>query len=126
MFTRQVTADEIAAAMATMPADEKRKFLDKLNAGAIEQISAAEANEQKRVRLDSVRAARAKASVDLSAKNTMSYLDGMLRRSGLPVLEQIADQGPAMIDKILAAASRPLTMQERLELKSRLHHLGLA
>jgi hypothetical protein len=122
----QVSAEDITKAMSLMTPAEKRSFLEKLNAGAIEQISAAEANEQKKVRLDSVRAARAKAFNDLAAHNTMAYLDGMLRRAGLPVVEEIAAQGPAMLDAVLASARRPLTMQERIELKSRLHRLNLA
>jgi hypothetical protein len=125
-MTTQVSADDVAQAMALMSPEEKRRFLEKLNAGVIDSISAAEAAEQKKVRLSSVRAARAKAYVDLAASNALAFLDGQLRRAGLPVLEQIAEKGPAMIDNMLASARKPLTMEERIELKGRLHRLGLA
>jgi hypothetical protein len=126
MSIHKISADDLAKAMATMPADEKRKFLDKLNAGMIEQISAAEANEQKKVRLGSVRAARVKAVTDLSTSNEMAFLDGMLKRAGLPTVEAFAEAGPVAIDALMASASRPLTLEQRLEVKGRLHKLGLA
>jgi hypothetical protein len=125
-MTTQVTAAEIAKAMTQLSAEEKRKFLDQLNSGMIEQISASEAADQKKTRLASVSAARAKTMVDLAAHNTLAYLDGMLRRHGLPTLEKFAEAGPTGIDKLLASASRPLTTEARLELKGRLHALRLA
>jgi hypothetical protein len=125
-MTTTISADELSKAMATMPVDEKRRFLERLNSGMIEQISAAEANEQKKTRLDSVRAARSRAFTDVAASNTMAYLDGMLRRAGLPTVETFAEQGPAMIDSVLASARRPLTAEQRMELKSRLAQLRLA
>jgi hypothetical protein len=116
----------IAAAIANLDDDERRCLMSRVNNGMLDQISAAEAAEQKKVRLASVSAARAKAMVDLAASNTMAYLDGMLRRAGLPTVEKFAEAGPAAIDKLLASASRPLTTAERLEFKGRLHALRLA
>jgi hypothetical protein len=118
--------DEMAKAMALMTPAEKREFYDKLNNALVAEISASEAHDKKRVRMESVRAARAKAMTDLAASNEMAFLDGMLRRYGLPIVEEFAARGPDAIDKLMASASRPLTTELRLELKCRLHKLRLA
>jgi hypothetical protein len=126
MTIHKISADELAKAMSTMPADEKRKFLDKLNNGMIEQISAAEAADAKRVRLASVRAARTKAVTDLATSNELAFLDGMLKRAGLPTVEVFAERGPVAVDALMASASRPMTIEQKFEVKGRLHRLALA
>jgi hypothetical protein len=126
MTIHKISAEELAKAMSTMPADEKRKFLEKLNSGMIEQISASEAADAKKVRLGSVRAARVKAVTDLATSNELAFLDGMLRRAGLPTVEAFAERGPVAIDALMASASRPMTLEQKFEVKGRLHRLGLA
>jgi hypothetical protein len=126
MTIHQISPEGIDAAMKTMPAAEKRQFLERLNAGAIEQITNEEAATNKMARFASIRAARVKSLTDQAAANELNYLTGMLKRSGLPPLEVFAEEGPVALDSLMAATTRPLTIEQRLEVKGRLHALGLA
>jgi hypothetical protein len=117
-------AKEVALALAHLSASEKRKFLEDLNETMTEVADIAAAKEQKLTRVMSVRAARAKAGVDLPTKNTLGWLDGLLRRHGCATLEEIAEAGPGKIDSMLASAQRKLSLEDKLALKSGLHHLG--
>jgi hypothetical protein len=118
-------AAEIAAKISHMTAAEKKDFLADLSQNLESDISAAEAKESKTQRLDSLRAAREKARVDLTTKNSISWIDGLLKRHGAPTIEEIAAEGPAKLDSLLASAANPMAPEIRMTLKTGLHHLGL-
>lgn len=111
-------AQEFAAAVSTMGAAQKREFLRELNEIVAADAAKAEAKEEKQRRLASVKAAREKARADLTAKNSIAWIDGLLRRAGAPSLEEIAEAGPSKLDSMLASAQR-LSVEDRLDPEDR-------
>jgi hypothetical protein len=118
-------ADEIAARISHLSASEKREFMTELQQKVEAEAAKADVSESRARRIAGIRAARDRARVDLTTKNSITWIDGLLKRHGAPTIEEIAMEGPARIDAMLASSAKPIPVETRMTLKTGLHALGL-
>jgi hypothetical protein len=106
----------VVAALESLPPELKRELADRLNVVATEKISAQAANHTKKLRTAMIAAARSERHPDFLLS------EGILRRANISIDEATS---VAELDKMLASATRPVSHQDRLTVKSALFRLGI-
>jgi hypothetical protein len=108
--------DQIIASLSQLTQEQKRTIVERLSAESIGEISAAAAESAKKIRIGKIQAMRAERDPALR------LVEGALNRAGI-ALEQVTDV--LALDKLFAAATRPVSAEDKLMVKSAMFRMGL-
>jgi hypothetical protein len=113
--TNMTNLDAVLAALSHLDAESKRDLIDRLSTANLAEMQIAAADTAKKTRTAKL--------LELRASRDPAFLnvEGGLARVGIAV-EEIFDV--RSLDKLFAAARRPLTDIARMEIKSGLAQLG--
>ena len=108
--------DSRCKTLENLPADVKLELAKRLNSDVVAQLSAAADEKAKKTRLSKIQAMRD------GRDPAFQLIAGALNRAGIR-LDDAVDI--PTLDKLFAAASRPVDAEQRIMIKAGLHRLRL-
>jgi hypothetical protein len=114
--THMSSLDTIIKALESLPAEQKRLLAERLNVEVIAEVSANDTAKAEKVRIAKIAAMRD----DRNA--AFRLVEGALARAGIKVEEAV---NVAALDKLFANATRPVSVEDRMVIKTSLSRLGL-
>jgi hypothetical protein len=109
-----------AAKVIELPYEEQRQLVEELGS-LVEKVNAAESEAgRKKQAMSNIAACKAGS---LGEREMIRVLEGNLTRAGISLVSIVA--APEKIDAIFASASRPLSNETRMAIKSQLFRLGV-
>jgi hypothetical protein len=108
--------DSIIRTLSTLTPEMKRELVQRLSAENLAEVSAAAAETEKKIRIARIAAMRSERDP------AFRLVEGALARAGIRIDDAV---DIPTLDKLFAAASRPIDAEQRIMIKAGLHRLKL-